>query len=450
MSDADTTVDWRASVSIRPDEDLRAEIDHRRDAARPRRSIWVTDLLDLRTAYYTRVAPQPTPPERRARLGMGQTLHAAIGSRLAPARNLEVRVQREGIVGQIDLLEDFPTELKSTSALPDPTSLAESRPQYIEQLAMYCALVDRPTGRLLIVQVTDDRPGPVAIFDLAFRELPAVFDEMLRRADRLRSAWERRSPEGLPACEWRGRGCPFQTADVCACTGAEARPSRSLLEAVERLEFLPVESRELTDELVRSPPAPPIARKFRDLLYPRRAYFERLTPPGAAAAGETVGPPVADDLYRQVSDLLEGGAPGEVTRAPPTEGGPAESVACFRGDPYLLKVSRAWRRATPTELLDHQPQYFLDLGLRCAAVGRAEGWLLLAYERAERWPDRLETYRVRFDPLASLQRLARERTDALEDAVRRRDPTKLPACPDWMYERCDYRDVCGCGGSARV
>lgn len=442
--------DWRASVSLRPAEDLRAELDHRRETTPPRRTIWVTNLLDLRTAFYQRVAPVPMSPERRRLAGLGETLHAAIGSRLAPAHRLEIRVQREGIVGQIDLLDERPTELKTTSSLPEPENLLSARPQYAEQLAMYCALVGRATGRLLLVETLDGRAGRVAAYELEFRDLGEVFDEMLRRADRLRSAWDRHSPEGLPACDWRGRGCPFEGAQVCACTGDEPAASRPILEGIERCDYRAAESQAIGEDLARSPPEAPVIRKFRDLLYPRRAYFERVSPATTTPGEEAAGRPPPDDLYREVTDLLESGAPGEVTRVPASGGVPSESVACFRGDPYLLKVSRAWRRSNASDLLVHQPQYFLDLGLRCVSVGRPEGWLLIAYERAERWPERLEAYRVRFDPLSALHRLADERIAALEKAVRARDPTGLPECPEWMFARCDYRDVCGCLPSGRT
>lgn len=449
MAERSPAADWRSAVGIRPAEDLRAELDRRRETAALRRSIWVTDLLDLRTAYYQRVAPVPMSPERRQRADVGRRLHSAIGARLAPAENLEVRVQREGIVGQIDLLQERPTELKTTGTLPDPSGLVDARPQYAEQLAMYCALLGRPEGRLLLVETSDGRAGRAVVLDLTFHDLDRAFEEMLRRADQLRAAWDRRSPEGLPACEWRGRGCPFETANVCDCTGSEAPPTRSLAALVESAEFRPVESDEITRDLARAPPEPPAARRFRDLLYPRRAYFEAVSPRPPEEAEETVERPIRDDLYRQVLDLLEAGAPGEVTRVPTKSGVPQESVPCFRGDPYLLKVSRAWQRTPASDLLARQPQYFLDLGFRCASIGRPEGWLLVAYERAERWPDRLEAFRVRFDPLGALDRLAHERVSSLADAVRRRDPSGLPPCPEWMFERCDYRDVCGCAAPSR-
>jgi hypothetical protein len=111
----------------------------------------------------------------------------------------------------------------------------------------------------------------------------------------------------------------------------------------------------------------------------------------------------------------------------------------------LLKVSRAWSATPIDSLARSQPQYLLELGLRCAALDRPSGWLLVGYERAAEWKEKLYVYRVRFDPLDVARGILRDRIDRLHEALRVGRPDGLPACPAWMFDGCPYAGVCGCG-----
>ena len=446
MERARTPPSWAPYVRVVPNEPVREELSLRRQQGPRRRLVRVTDLLDIRSAFYREIAPVPTTPERRARMEAGRELHAVIGANVALARFREVRIQREGIVGQVDLLEDRPAELKTTAQLPEAETLVERRPSYLEQLGMYCALVGQSEGRLILAAATPDGIAEIGVYDCRFDPLSDVFDEMVRRAERLRAAIEARSAAGLPACAWRGRGCEFEEFEVCECTGEERSEPSQIIAALESLEANPAVRDALRDRLRAPVPSPPAVRRFRDLLYPRQTYYARTFPPTPGGAEEIEPPPAGgEDLYRVVTELLELGPAGEVTRIPTPSGVPSEAVACFQGDPFLLKISRAWRSSSSEELLAGQPHYFLDLGIRCAALGRNGGWLFLGYERADRWEDRLRVFRVDFDPVAAFGEMAAERTSSIDRAIASRDPAALPACPGWMFARCDYRSVCGCG-----
>lgn len=437
---------WSEGVRVEPAPDVALELLARREGTAERRSVWVTDLVDLRPGYWRNVAPVAPTAERRALMEAGREAHVRVGHALAPARYREIRIQREGITGQIDLFEDRPTELKTTRLLPGADPSRSVRPSHLDQLVMYCALADRHEGRLLLL---DPSPTPpiVAAFDLRVGDLAPVWGEMRERATALREALRRRSPAELPLCPWRGRGCEFEAAEVCDCRGAEPPPRPSLAS----LASPPAADAAVAEDVatrIREPPGPaPHARRFRDLLYPRRAYFERSEPPDEEEEGspaERFGS--GDDLYRTLSDLLESGPVGEMSREPTRDGEPIESVACFRGDPILLKVSRAWSATPFDELLSVQPQYFLDLALRCAALARFEGWLLIGYARAPSWTDKVYLYRVRFASLAPLESELAQRKAMLRAAIDAQRPFDLPACPGWMYDGCRYRSRCDCAG----
>jgi hypothetical protein len=439
---------WSAAVRVAARTDVAEELLRRRRENPPARSVGVTDLLDPRSAYWRSLSPVEPTPERRAILEGGKEAHVRVGHALAPARYREVRLRREGIVGQVDLLEEGPVEIKTTSLPPSAEALRTSRASYIEQLGMYCALLDQPKGRLLLIGPRAGESEPVAVYDGRFGDLGPIWAEMRARANMLREAIERRTPGGLPRCPWRGRGCEFEAAKLCDCTGVEPLMGSAIRDQLADLTLNPTASAEVVarmSEVGRQPP--PVVRRFRDLVYPRRAYFERtepgVTPPaGTPAFAHSASP---EDLYRTISDLLESGPPGEMTREPTPSGEPLESVACFRGDPLLLKVTRTWTVAPPEKLVQDQPQYFVDLALRCAALGRAHGWLALGYERAPDWTAKLRVLDVIWEPLSAATDLLESRRTLLEASVRAGAMEALPTCPRWMVDGCAYSGRCGCG-----
>lgn len=439
---------WREMVRPSPDAELAARLEAGLRAPVGPRSIWVTDLLDLRPAFFRRRFQVPPGPERRARQEDGRRLHARIGLALGRPGQVELRVRRDGVVGQIDVFAGDPVEIKTTESLPEPSTLVHSRPSYIEQLAMYCALTRRGTGRLLVVKAEGGEPGAVQVFDAGFPAPEDVWNAMNARAEALREADRSDRPDGLPRCSWFQRGCEFQEAGVCGCTGSEPPASPLVNSAAVDVAFRPEVAEEIGRRLgaASDPTEAPVAERFRDLLFPRRAFFERTEPPREPAGESPVVAPVANgrDLYRQILDALETNPPGPLTREVAVDGDPVESVSCLSGRPYLLKVTRAGRRRTPGELLEGQPHYFLDLGLRCAALGRPEGWLILGYERLSDPVEQLQVLSVRFDPGPPVEELETRR-NALRRAVAERAPSDLPACPGWMYSDCPYRGRCGCG-----
>jgi len=448
---------WEAVVSVREDVSLEDELLGRFAQQSGDRAIGVTDLVSLRRAFYRGVAPPvPIPPERQARLEEGRALHRALGARLSGEGTLEARVRRDGLVGRIDLLSDLPVEVKTASTLVEPSRLATERPEHVEQLAMYCALVDRPIGRLLTLVPGADGVSDAQVLDLAFRSTDRVSSEMRRRASLLRTAWAEGRVDELPRCPWYFRGCEFRDAKVCACTGEEPPVPTTVLDELTgtsvrteiRDRILPILS-----EPVRPEESAPVGR-YRDLLYPRRAYFERVAPEPVAAppsspaqGGTTLPSPKTPDLYARCTEALESGPAGEVARLVGRGNEPEEEVVGFRGRPYLVRTSRAWSRFRPNELVARAPQYALELGMRCAMTGTDTGTLVVGFERAGSDRERLQVLELRFGSLTPFSRWYRERANALARALRERTPDLLPACPQWMVADCPYRSDCGCGAS---
>ena len=444
---------WERTVTVREEPGLATELLARLATGSGQRAIGVTDLVALRRAYFRLTAPAvPIPLERQARLDQGRAVHRTLGARLAREGILEARVRREGVVGRIDILADVPVELKTAASLAAPDELRSVRPDHLEQLAMYCSLAGRSSGRLITLLAPEDAIRDVQALDISFRSLERVRTEMLGRADRLRAAWAEARPDRLPRCPWVGRGCEFEEAKVCGCTGDEPSEPPAMLDEVAAIEV-----REDVQERIRSllsetlPRAEPLAlARFREVLYPRRAFFDRTSPavPVAPPVRESIPGPPSVDLYGRLAEALECGRPGEVARLPPRSEEPEEEVVGFRGQPLLLRTSRAWSRTPPEEIVGRFPQYPLELGLRCAVTGTDRGRVVIGYERADTDRDRVQVLEVVFESLTPFSRFLRERSRALAMALRDGSPLGLPACPDWMVADCPHRASCGCGRPA--
>jgi hypothetical protein len=420
----------------------------------------VTQLLDLRCAYWGRIAPAPPSPERSGRMREGRAWHERIGLRVAPAARREVRLRRGDVRGKADLLGDRITEIKTTATVPDPSVILEERPQYFEQLGLYCALAGRTDARLVVVgtgRAGDGatKPVSVAAYDCRFENLEAVWAEAERRAHALRYAWALGTPRDLPRCSWRDRECEFRVRDVCSCTGAEPPAQYPIRDAARELTLNPGVAdafrRSISDAAPDGAPEP-VIRRFGDLVYPRRTYFERTLADLSEEWAEEDGP-VSESEARwklerwrfrlRLQDAMETADPGSWSVEGVPTGEPSEPVDCHEGVPYLLKITRASPVTDPMELLHRSPQYFLELAFRCAALGSRVGRLVLGYPMRPRPEDRVRVYEAEFDPLDSFRQMALERREAIVRALATRDPSSLTVCPEWMFAYCPYRASCG-------
>lgn len=440
-------VELLRSVEVVADAALARELIGRLRLAGPFPTLSVSDLLAQRRAFWRRSGPAaPVVPAREERMEAGRRWHRRVLELLPGEGTFEVRFRRDGVAGRIDLLADVPVEIK-TSVGPSPEPPSPARAEEIEQLAMYCALTTRPAGRLVRLLPKVEGGLRVTAWDIAFPDLAALRIELGHRAAALRASLAPGGdPSELPRCPWYGRGCEFRSASLCDCTGGEAPAGRGLLDSIG-----PVRERPDIEErwsAVLSVPdatvAGPEVSRFRDLLYPRRAYFDRAGPELEAADRPPTPVEGGPRLYDRILAAVEGGPIGEVALLRSFLDGPDEEVVGFRGRPYLVRTSKAWAPLRPVEAIARMPQYALELGFRAAVSGTDRGLALVAYERAEADEDRVQALEYRFPRVERFAEFWRERSAALLSAIRDGAPRSLPACPGWMYEGCPYRGICGC------
>ena len=185
-------------------------------------------------------------------------------------------------------------------------------------------------------------------------------------------------------------------------------------------------------------PVPPIA-SFRDLVYPRLAYMEATRGPA-----ETRPWAPASDLRRRLLGALEAGPVGEVARLLPRTDQAPDLVDSWQGEPMLVRTTNARTRPSPEEMARSSPQYALELGFRCAAVGAPYGRLVLGWERAPAGEIPFQVVRYHFDPLGTFSRLWRHRIGALLETRRDGRFERLTACPAWRARSCPYQPECAC------
>ncbi len=445
-----TPAELRTAVDIRLDGVLSAELAARAGRSAPQPTLGVTDLVASRRAYWRRVGPPiPISAERTLARERGQYFHTAVGRALARDGPIEVRVRRDGIAGRVDALAAVPTEVKTGAELVEPDHLRRARPDHLEQLAMYCGLLDRSEGRLLYLRLAGSTVDAVRAIDIEVRDRAGVAAELLRRAAELRASLLAHDPSPLPRCRWFGRGCEFEQAGVCGCSGSEPIENERILDAVGTI----AERTEVAARVAAALPAgepdaeSPAFGRYRDLLYPRRAFFERTVPHDPEQ--EPPPRPPSGDTYQRLLDVVESGPTGEVAGLATVPDAPTEDVVGFRGAPVLLRTSRAWDPIAPEELMDRSPQYVLDIGLRCVATGATSGRVIVAYERAVVEADRFAVYEIGLRTPTPFSRLWRERSGEIRRAIASGTASLATACPAWMAEDCPYAAVCGCGDAGR-
>ncbi len=412
-----------------------------------RRRISVTDLVNPRQSYFARTNPEIQPSADRLQLMMAGTgFHELFGRAVAGEEFVEQLVEFEEVVGKIDIFEDTPLELKTTSSIP--TDALVQRPGHVEQLAMYCVMVRKPAGHLVYYRRAEfgREPGLLA-YDVEVSDADHITREMLRRRDVFRHALVTGDPTPLPRCEWHGRDCAYEA--ICGCDGAPAM-ARMVSDATVRLRQNPglVEALRTRIDAVES--QDDTRRTFlNDLVFPRKAAY-RLTASGEAADDEDTETRMADLERRGFEDTLKDaiwyGTPGACKRVRVAFGPIRASVLLYKGIPTLLRTTRRREMIPRDRVVAEAPHYIDRIGFECALIGSDRGRIVVYYSSVP--GDKFMVYDLWFKDLAGVTVEMQRRLQLLEAGA---PPGELPACqPAWMSRFCKFASTCGCGSQEAV
>jgi len=411
---------------------------------RPPYRISVTDLLNLKQAYFRRKYPEITPPlEKQQLMWAGTGFHKTFGSAVSSEEYLEQFVEAEGIVGKIDIYDKIPVEVKTTSSPVDTQDLLKYRPTYIEQLGMYCAMVNAHEGEIIIYQRQgEELPSstPLAVYHVTFPDLEAIREEMRRRRDLLVQALISNDPGNLPVCPWFNRQCDY--SQVCDCATTSVPASHEIADLAGEIRADSTTCEQLLGKMAGAQPSQLFG--INDIVFPRKAYFERLKlSEGARGEKEEHLRSMDERGFLDVlRDSLRFGAPGEAQRIPVKHAPLADLVQIWQNLPTILrdpKFSSLVERERLPRAFSH---YFLRLGFDCALTENTKGRLLLYYVKVPKEDAKLMVYDVNFRNLNAIKAEALRRLELLEKAT---SPLQLPKCPSWMCSYCEYRLECGEG-----
>ncbi len=414
---------------------------------RPPYRVSVTDLTNLKQAYFRRKHPDIVPPlEKQQLMWAGTGFHRMFGAAVSSEEYLEQFVEADGVVGKVDIFDEIPVEVKTTSTPVDAEDILQRRPAYLEQLGMYCAMVDSHEGEIIIYQrQVEESPwvSPLLVYHIAFPDLEKVRSEMRRRRDLLLQALISNDPSNLPACPWFNRQCDYSR--VCDCQTTSVKASYEIAGLAGEIYVDGRTCQQLLEKMAA--PQPSQVFRINDIVFPRKAYLERVKPQEALPTKEVREE--QEDYLRSIDergfldalrDSLRYGAPGEVQRIPVQQATLTDMVRVWQDRPTILRDPKFSSLVDRERLPRTFPHYFLRLGFECALTGHSRGRLMTYYVKVPKEDAKLMVYDVSFRSLDAIRVEALRRIGLLEKAE---GAGTLPRCPSWMCSYCDYGAECG-------
>ncbi len=338
------------------------------------------------------------------------------------------------MVGKIDVFDRSPVELKTSGSMPRHV---RERPSYIDQLGMYCAMVGKTRGQLIICKRAEyGRPAALATYWIAFRDLNAIRREMAVRRDLIAEALEKEAPADLPRCEWMGRNCDYEK--ICGCSSAPVLDRVVPVDGYIATEDPDANTRYL-ELIAQAPPAGDY--KLNHLVFPRKAFFERMGDP-AEEPEERMGSMQRFGFQIALEEALHYGVRGAFKGVPVSLRGLRGLVRTYKDVPTMLRVVKRRELIERKRLPQEQPHYFDRLAFECALSERPKGRLILYYPVIESPDEKFMVYDLHFRDIDGIRAEADRRLTLLESGA---PLDQLPPCPThWMPKYCGFRDRCGC------
>jgi len=249
-------------------------------------------------------------------------------------------------------------------------------------------------------------------------------------------------PSNLPVCAWFGKGCDYSS--VCDCNTSSVPSSYKIAELAGKVQVDEATRRQLLDML--SKPKPPRQFHINDLVFPRKAYFQRRksveTVPEEKVVeeqGEYLRSMDEAGFISALKDVIRYGSPGEVENIPIQYASLSDLVWLRQGLPTMVRTPKFQSPVERERLPSLFPHYFYRLGFDCALTEHPKGRLFLYYANVPEENAKVMVYDVSFRNLGDIKAEALRRVELLEKAT---SVAQLPRCPSWMCRNCEYRDKC--------
>jgi hypothetical protein len=406
--------------------------------------ISVTDLLNLKQAYFRRKHPEIVLPlERQQLMWAGTGFHGIFGSMVSSEEYIEQSVEIDGIAGRIDIFEKVPVEVKTTTNLSEDADLRQKRLGYLEQLGMYCSMVDVDEGKIIIYQryTPSELSAPLNVFSIKFPDLHAIHQEMTRRRDLLQEAIATDNPSKLPKCPWQNLRCDY--SGVCDCATSSLSASYEIVDMVGSINQDEGTLQKLLSKLNVQRPTETL--RMNDIVFPRMAYFariqsEELKDEDSADPQESLTSVDRQGFLQVLRRLLGYGAKGEVQRVPANISGIKDTIMLYQGVPTIVRATGLRSIVDRWQLPQVCSHYFLRLGFECAVSNSEKGRLILYYRNVRQEDAKLLVYDIGFRDLDVLKSEAEKRVALVVGAT---GFEVLPECPSWMCQYCKYSLPCG-------
>ena len=123
----------------------------------------------------------------------------------------EAEIHRYGVVGHIDMLGEYPVELKTSRK--NIKSIEDIPENYLRQIGYYCLLTDKTIGYLIHIYIV--KPS-IKIFKLDYSQVIEKYKaEFFERLEKLKKALENDDPSILENTNynWECDNCPFR--NIC-------------------------------------------------------------------------------------------------------------------------------------------------------------------------------------------------------------------------------------------
>lgn len=159
--------------------------------SKQKQGIFVTDFTYcLRKAYWRRINPKPLTEKTLNFFVDGNRRHETLQCLLG--YQSEVSIQKYGLRGRLDMLGDYPIEIKSTRS----DSKYGISPHYKKQCVIYALMTSKPTVCLMIQHINE---GVFKFYKITYTEaeLQEAEQQLLGQIHLLKEALETKNPEKL-------------------------------------------------------------------------------------------------------------------------------------------------------------------------------------------------------------------------------------------------------------